>query len=810
MVQVSGTVQGVGFRPYVFRLASSMGLTGWVKNTTAGVVIEVEGEEFLAAGFIERLKSGAPPASRITGITRTQLPPAGYGDFRIVDSADDGRFCPVSPDLNVCPECLREMADPSDRRYLYPFINCTNCGPRYSILREIPYDRKNTSMSVFPICPECERQYRDPMDRRFHAEPVACPQCGPGLSFYSDGGAAAGEDPLKSALRVLREGGIVAIKGLGGFHLVCDALNRKAVILLRNRKRKNQKPFALMAGGIDSIRKFCIVSAAEEKLLLGPERPIVLLQKKLLQKKGPAQGGQPEAIMVSETIIPEEVAPGSSRLGFMLPYTPLHWLLFHYPQGPDFENPRFARLESPQFECPKFEYLVMTSGNISEEPIVTENAEAKRALSAYADAFIFHDRDIHTRVDDSVIRADRDGSGKKVFVRRARGYVPRVIRLPGEADGPEMLGAGADLKNTFTLTKGDCAITSQHIGDMENPKTLSFYEETLEKLKSLYRVNPECIAYDLHPGYFSTMWALRQEGIIKIPIQHHYAHIASVMAENFHFFTSGRKCIGVAFDGTGLGTDGTLWGGEFLIAGVDGFERAGHIRPFPLPGGEQAVRQPWRVAISLLREAFGGDAAKTAGLIAGKTGFLKTGLSQDGQIDNLIDKVIDICGMPDFSPPSSGAGRLFDAVSALLGLADINTFEAEAAMRLEAVAAGAVEEPYPFDVVFERPAVVDFRVTFSEIAGDIAKGRPAGLISARFHNSVAGAIAKVALWLSEETGIRDIALGGGVFQNAYLFEKTIGLLAARPEVRVHVNRVVPANDGGISLGQAYIARERFR
>nr|MDA8085604.1 Sua5/YciO/YrdC/YwlC family protein [Nitrospiraceae bacterium] len=457
-----------------------------------------------------------------------------------------------------------------------------------------------------------------------------------------------------------------------------------------------------------------------------------------------------------------------------------------------------------------FECLVMTSGNLSEEPIVTDNGEAKKVLSAYADAFVFHDRDIYTRVDDSVIRADKGGN--KVFIRRARGFVPAVIPLGGGGNCPEVLGAGADLKNTFTLTKGDCAIPSQHIGDMENPKTLLFYEETLEKLKGLYRVKPEAIACDMHPGYFSTRWAMRQDGVAKIPVQHHYAHIASVMAENSSLFTDGRKCIGAAFDGTGYGTDGTLWGGEFLIAGVEGFERAGHIRQFPLPGGEQAVRQPWRVALSLLREACGGNgkAAETAALIARKTGFLKTLGFRDGHLPAEVDMVIDICGKPDFSPLSSGAGRLFDAVSALLGLADINTFEAEAAMRLEALAASGIEESYPFDVVFDRPAVLDFRAAFSGIAGDIIKGRPAGLISARFHNTVACAIARAAIWLSEKTGIKDIALSGGVFQNEYLFERTAGMLAARPDCRVHVNRAVPANDGGVSLGQAYIARERLR
>ena len=798
-MRVSGTVQGVGFRPFVFRLANDMGLKGWVRNTTDGVVIDVEGEESLAAGFIERLRAGAPPASKITGITqnKTPLPPAGYEDFRIMESADEGQFCPVSPDLSVCPDCLRELADPADRRYLYPFINCTNCGPRYSIVRGIPYDRENTSMSVFPMCPECKRQYLDPLDRRFHAEPVACPVCGPHLFLYSADSrdAGAGGDPLKKTLRVLKEGGIVAIKGLGGFHLACDAMNREAVISLRNKKRKNNKPFALMAGSIESIRDFCLVSPAEEELLLSPERPVVLLLRKKHHPADYLSGSEKAEELFVNITIPEEVAPGNSRLGFMLPYTPLHWLLFHHPG---------KKASRPCLKC-----LVMTSGNISEEPIVIDNAEAEKVLTCQADHLVLHDRDIHTRVDDSVIRAGGDGA--PVFIRRARGFVPGVIRLPGE--GPEVLGAGADLKNTFTLTKGDCAIPSQHIGDMENPKTLLFYEETLEKLKSLYRVNPEYIAYDLHPGYFSTKWALKQEMMNKTGIQHHYAHIASIMAENS--FTKGRKCIGVAFDGTGYGTDGTLWGGEFLIAGIEGFERAGHIRPFPLPGGEQAIKQPWRVALSLLREVCGADgAAETAARIARKTGFLRRVLTSE---DNhalycQANAVIGICEKPDFSPVSSGAGRVFDAVSALLGLANVNTFEAEGAMRLEAIAAEGTDGSYPLDISFGRPVIVDFRAAVSAIVEDILKGVPAPLVSAMFHNTVAECAAKVAGWLSEETGITDIALGGGVFQNAYLMEKTLALLASRlaGKKSVHVNRAVPANDGGVSLGQAYIIRERMR
>ncbi len=601
-ILVKGIVQGVGFRPFVYNLAESLNLKGYVINSSKGVTIEIEGEE--SDTFVSRLTSEAPPLSEIMSVDTVKLPFQGFPDFQIRKSEDEGSFTLVSADVSVCKDCFREMLDRNDRRYLYPFINCTNCGPRYTITQSIPYDRPNTTMSVFRMCPDCDREYHNPRDRRFHAQPNACPVCGPQVALKVKGRKVKvnrKENPIKEAIKLLKDGYIIAVKGLGGFHIACDATNRKAVETLRLKKRRSNKPFALMSPDIETIRTFCEVSQEEEDVLVSNRRPIVLLKK-------------------AADNLPEAVSPHNPCIGFMLPYTPLHYLLFHYPVDADAGS--------------NFEALVMTSGNISEEPIVTDNDEALQKLSDIADAFLVHDRDIFMRVDDSVVRVIDSQSAvnnkksqspeKKpqpmiYFIRRSRGYVPDPIRLHEE--GPEVLGCGADLKNIFTLTKGSFAIPGQHIGDMENYETLKFYEESLRNLKSVYRVNPVALAYDLHPMYLSTQWALRQENIRKISIQHHYAHVASVMAEK------GLKgpVIGVTFDGTGYGTDGNLWGGEFLVADIEGFKRAGHLRYIPLPGGESAVREPWRIAVSFIRDIAGDEAAaylKSVGslTVTGKTG----------------------------------------------------------------------------------------------------------------------------------------------------------------------------------------------
>ncbi len=767
-VKVSGIVQGVGFRPYVFRLARQMDLKGFVQNTGAGVLIEIEGADPL--GFIDRLKAGAPPLARIDAIEILELPDKAYAAFRIIESDGQGdAAAPVSADVSVCPDCLSEMADPLDRRYLYPFINCTNCGPRYSIISEVPYDRKNTTMSVFEMCPECKGEYLDPGNRRFHAEPSACPVCGPSLAFKPALSAKPGQDEafseptLELAIKKLKNGGIIAIKGLGGFHLACDAENEKAVSELRRRKKRGNKPFALMAGSVEDIKNFCHASAEEEEKLLTPERPVVLLRRK------------------EQCSLPSSIAPGNSRLGFMLPYTPLHYLLFNHPEMKNF-----------------FNALVMTSGNLSEAPIVIDNEDAVKRLSGIADGFVLHDRDIHTRVDDSVVYEVSPDNGPPffaffAFARRSRGYVPGQIHL--NKAGPQVMGAGGDLKNTFTLTKDNKAVVSQHIGDMENPRAQAFYLETLEKLMRLFRMKPEALGYDMHPGYHSSNLALGLDIPQKMAVQHHHAHIASVMAET----GLTEKVIGVALDGTGYGTDGTLWGGEFLIADAHGFERAACFRPIPLAGAEAAVREPWRAALGLMAAAFPEDKVLT---LAQKSGFFL-----DRHTRQEAEKIISISKKPELSPLSSGAGRVFEAFSSVLGLADTNTFEAEAAIALESIAEDTKEE-YPYELM-EGGRQLDFSALFERAIGEKALGIKLGIISGKFHNTMARAVSETALRLASETGINKIVLSGGVFQNRFFIERVIGRLSLAKGISVYTNRLVPPGDGGISLGQAFIVKERF-
>ncbi|OGW34048.1 MAG: hypothetical protein A2088_06045, partial [Nitrospirae bacterium GWD2_44_7] len=646
LINIKGIVQGVGFRPFVYNLAKSLNLKGTVTNTTDGLTIDIEGED--VTSFIDRLPKEAPPLSEINKIDISPMPFCGYEDFKIVKSRDNGSFTLISSDVSVCEDCLKEMLDKDNRRYLYPFINCINCGPRYTITNAVPYDRHNTTMSVFKMCNECESEYNNTSDRRFHAQPNACSKCGPNLElkihpprrtkFKID----EKENPIKATINILEQGGIVAIKGLGGFHIACDAANRDAVERLRERKRKSNKPFALMAPDIETIKKYCEVSEKEQAHLASNKRPVVLLRKKdtgfRIQDSGyriQAEENHASCIMHHASVLPDSISPNNLYIGFMLPYTPLHYLLFYYPIH------RFT--DSPIHH--NFDALVMTSGNISEEPIVVSNDEAAAKFSDMVDALLIHNRDIFMRVDDSVVRnhfiAHRT---KPLFIRRSRGYAPEPISL--DNDGPEVLGCGADIKNTFTLTKGSYAIPSHHIGDMENYETVKFFEESLSNLKKVYRVNPVAIGYDLHPNYLSTKWALAQQSELNTNstlsfygIQHHYAHIASVMAEN----GIKRKVIGVAFDGTGYGTDGNLWGSEFLIADTDGFKRAGHFKYIPLPGGETAIKEPWRVAVSYIRYITGDEVMH----YLESMGFIKKYGS------DRITAVLGIIDNRDFSPLSS-------------------------------------------------------------------------------------------------------------------------------------------------------------
>ena len=760
-IRVTGVVQGVGFRPFVYSLATAMGLRGYVSNTSDGVRIEVEGDG--VGEFLRRLEAEAPPLARVDDVRTSPVTPRKYETFQISQSIDGDSFTLVSPDVATCADCLRELADPDDRRHGYPFINCTNCGPRYSITERVPYDRPNTTMRAFTMCPECLGEYEDPGDRRFHAVPNACANCGPALRLLGrDGEPIKCEDPVAEAASIIGKGGIVALKGLGGFHLACDAANAGAVEELRNRKRRSKKPFALMCAGLDTMRRHCYMSEAEERVLTSVRKPVVLLEKR------PGCG------------LPEELAPGNRSLGFMLPYTPLHELLLgSVPEG---AGPGAV--------------MVMTSGNMSEEPIEVENSSACQKLSGVADVFLVHDRDIFMRVDDSVVMACSTVNGDSLgFIRRSRGWVPEPLKLM--EDGPDILAVGADLKNTFTVAKGPYAIVSQHIGDMEVLQSTFFFEETLGNLCEVYRVKPVAVAHDMHPGYASTRWAIENAGDAMLyPVQHHHAHIASVMAE--HGLRG--KVIGVALDGTGYGPDGTLWGGEFLVAGLDGFERAGHFGYIALPGGEKAIREPWRTAVSLVCSSYG---AREAMPVLGHLGFFDTyGEEKVRAVAGLVDK-------REFSPRSSGAGRFFDAASALLGLSGYNTFEGEAAIALEAAADEDEAGDYPVDVVFKSPMEVDFTYTLICIINDILRGVPAGTVAAKFHNTVAGAVEAVVSKLSVSRGISVVALSGGVFQNRRLLNSVRSSLI-QGGLKVFTNELVPANDGGISLGQAYLLREKLK
>jgi hydrogenase maturation protein HypF len=730
-LEVHGIVQGVGFRPWVYQLAQRYRLCGYVLNSTAGVTVEVEGPAESLDQFEFELRSHPPPLAQIDDIQSTELAPAGYTDFRILESrgaADE--FVLVPPDIATCPDCLREMHDPADRRYRYPFTNCTNCGPRYSIIRDIPYDRPNTTMAEFKQCPACLREYRDPADRRFHAEPNACPACGPSVELRDQQTTlSVGTAAIEEARALMASGAILGIKGLGGFHLACDATNHAAVERLRERKRRSAKPFALMSPSPEAIRSFAHVDDAESLALCSVRRPVVLLSRH------------------PESRISAGAAPGNATLGVMLPYTPLHHLL----------------LEGDHFEA-----LVMTSGNLSEEPIAYRNEDVPTRLESLADYFLIHNRKIHTRVDDSVVRVFE---GRERLIRRSRGYAPHPLDLGVPVE--QILACGGELKNTFCLTKDHYAILSQHIGDMENLETLEFFHEVLEHMRRFFRVEPRVVAYDLHPQYLTTRLALSMQGVELVGVQHHHAHIAACMAENgLH-----GKVIGVALDGTGYGTDGKIWGGEFLLCDFVGFERRAHFRYVPLAGGDAGIRQPWRMALSYLRDA--GVDAPLEGIKA----------SQRRVVESMIERRINCVD-------TSSCGRLFDAVSAILGIRLETTYEGQAAIELEATALPEVADGYPF-------ALADDTVDFRDAIRALVTDREApSLAAARFHNTVVEAVAAVCERLRSESS--RVCLSGGTFQNWYLLRRTVDRLRALGfEVFVHAK--VPPNDGGLCLGQAMVA-----
>ncbi len=732
--ELRGIVQGVGFRPFVHNLAERLALSGHVFNSSSGLTAEVEGPDAAVQEFLGAVVADAPPLAWVRQVETAELAPQGGAGFEIRPSVGQtGEFALISPDIATCAECLRDIGDPENRRFGYAFTNCTNCGPRYSIIRDIPYDRVTTTMAPFQMCAACLAEYEDPRNRRYHAQPNACPVCGPALSA-----------PVAEARRRLAAGEIVALKGIGGFHLACDARNSAAVRLLRERKRRSDKPFALMVRDLATVAAICEISDAAPAALTSPSAPIVILRR------------------LPSANIPEEVAPGNRTLGVMLPYTPLHHLLF---------------ADAP------YDALVMTSGNLSEEPIVVSNAEAHERLGGVADWFLTHNRDIYMRVDDSVVRTF---AGQERVLRRSRGYAPRVLDLIDRGRrNTELLACGGELKNAFCLTKRRHAIMSQHIGDLENYETLLFFQETLANLKKLFRVEPQAVAHDLHPSYLGTRYAL-DLGLPAVGVQHHHAHVASCMAEN----GLDGDVIGVAFDGTGYGTDGAIWGGEFLVAGYGGFERRAHLRYVQLAGGDAAIREPWRSGLSYLMDAFGPDVP-----------FAQAPESAVRLVRQMISKGVA-------TVPTSSCGRLFDAVASIIGLCQLVTFEGQAAIELEAIADPAERGCYPYGIEPGDSWQVDFRPAIRGIAAEAEQGTPPPVIAARFHNTLADSIVSVCARLRAETGLRRACLSGGTFQNVTLVERVIGGLG-RAGIDVYLHSKVPPNDGGIALGQAAIAVEKL-
>jgi len=882
-IEVSGIVQGVGFRPFIYRLATECQLAGTIRNTSSGVTIEVQGPIEAVHDFIFRLPQEAPPLSRITGITAADLPCNADRDFRIITShGGESVRTLISPDVATCHDCLREMFDPKDRRYRYAFTNCTNCGPRFTITRSIPYDRPFTSMAPFKMCPACQAEYDDPLNRRFHAQPNACWDCGPKLELWDrKGQRIESRDPVASAIEALRSGSVLAVKGLGGFHLAADATDPAALALLRERKRRVGKPFAVMVPDLAAAKHICEISDAEANVLQSIQRPIVLMRRRT--DKGArstpsvasvAQGRHRASTVPGNFTIAEDVAPGNNYLGVFLPYTPVHHLLMQ--EG-------------------EFAALVMTSGNLSEEPIASTNEEARKRLSGLADLFLIHNRDILLRCDDSVVRVlsgnlpsallalqskafnskarEDDTEGAKKFerqtsmearapspvqhktrgitqqLRRSRGFVPVPVFLRDEVQS--ILAVGGELKNTICLTKGKHAFLSQHVGDLENLESYNFFEEAIDHLEKVLEIKPDVIAHDHHRDYFSTKWALKRTGLPLVGVQHHHAHIASCMAENH---LEGRV-IGFALDGTGYGTDGNIWGGEVLIAGYDGFERAAHFEYVPLPGGEAAIREPWRMAVSYLAQCFGDD-------------FLKMKLPFLAEISRTrFDLLLRVLDRGVNSPLTSSCGRLFDAVAAIAGIRNQVSYEAQAAIELEmaiedfnrkgreglakdakrnvalssddsvayafelltsyegaeqrqnaaqgaSLGSAVVDDAAPAGrkkpgVPGTGPLIISTHPMFEVLVEDVLRGTPVSDISCKFHNGLVNIFVEIARTLRDRASLNRVCLSGGTFNNLYLtMHLVVALTAAGFEV--FTQNEVSAGDGGLSLGQAMVAAHRSK
>jgi hydrogenase maturation protein HypF len=790
-VRVEGVVQGVGFRPFVYSLATRLGLAGWVGNDVDGVFAEVEGPAEQIRDFLAALERDAPPLARVERVSAQSMTPDGRPGFAIVASDTDGpRRALVSADSATCADCLRELADPADRRFGFPFINCTNCGPRFTIVRDVPYDRPLTTMAGFTMCAACAAEYHDPADRRFHAQPVCCPACGPRLRLLAaggtdlsgadgpPGGAADGTQAggaLAGAVAALAAGQVLALKGLGGYHLAVDAASEQAAALLRARKHREDKPFAVMTADLVAARALCEVDDVAASLLTSPRRPIVLLPRRdagrppdsgsPLDAGPPCDPGRPYDSGPPPARLAASVAPGNRQLGVMLPYTPLHHLLLR-----EFSRP-----------------IVLTSGNVSDEPIAYQDEDALSRLGGIADVFLTHDRPIHIRTDDSVVRPFR---GREAVLRRSRGYVPEPLAVASHFGRP-VLACGAELKNTFCLGRGDHAFLSHHVGDLENYETLRSFTGGIAHFRRLFDVQPQIVAHDLHPEYLSTKYALEQDGCVLAGVQHHHAHIASCLADN----GEAGPVIGVAFDGTGFGTDGTIWGGEFLLADLADAERAGHLAGVPMPGGAAAIRHPWRMAAAYL------DAAFPDGPPAG--------LDVAARNSGAWPDVLTLARRGVNAPVTSSAGRLFDAVAALLGVRDSINYEGQAAVELEQLAATSRRDPYPAAITDGRPLTVAGSDLIRAAAEDLLAGVPREVIGSRFHQGVAAMIGEACGLLRERSGLGTVALSGGVFQNLLLLGTVVDLLEGRG-FRVLTHSRVPPNDGGISLGQAVVAAARDR
>jgi hydrogenase maturation protein HypF len=761
-ISVRGIVQGVGFRPFIYALAQRRGLIGLVRNDAEGVHIEAEGPPEELELFLQDIREKAPPLAVVEDMAWRPLAVRKEQGFRIEESREGvRRRALISPDVATCSECQAELLDPADRRYRYPFTNCTNCGPRFTITRSVPYDRAMTTMAHFEMCPECQREYDDPADRRFHAQPNACPVCGPRMKLLDRFGHelhGKPADPILRTARMLRGGAVVAIKGLGGYHLACDPFDARAVRTLRGRKVRQDKPFALMARDLEKVRELCRVGPEEEKLLTSPARPIVLLER------------------MTRCGVAEEVAPRQNSLGVMLAYTPLHHLLLHDAGIP----------------------LVMTSGNNSDEPIAYRDEEAFEQLGEIADYFLIHDRPIHMRCDDSVLRVVR---GQMYQIRRSRGYAPAPLGV-AESFGRHILACGGELKNTFCVAKERHVFLSHHIGDLENYETLRSFREGVEHYCRLFDVQPEMVAYDLHPEYLSTKYAreLEESGLPVVGVQHHHAHIAGCLADNER--PSEERVIGVALDGTGYGTDGAVWGGEFLEGSIrEGFVRRAHLEYVPMPGGAAAIRQPWRMALAQLVTLYGEEEASTLPLAVVR----RSGEQNVQLIARLIERKLN-------TPPTSSAGRLFDAVAALAGVPGTQraTYEGQAAVELELAAEGPASRGYPFRLRPEGEGwVVETRGVIGGVVEDLLAGREIEEISSKFHRTVAEVVVAGCEEIREAGGMSAVALSGGTFQNLLLMEQVVELLTGKG-FTVYRHRRVPANDGGLSLGQAVLADRAFK